>query len=224
MKVRSKRDHGYKAKYGSYHMSIEQIRHARYCRHRWFSIINNWLKSPKNSAISQMSGVKWHFKRRQKRRKSYAVSIPLCGLYSSLSLYVDDRYQCMMMVKEQNQFWDALWVGDILPMQLTSGQWFDGFVSDHQTATTFTTLSALVETEMLQPLTNWITSELLINHWLCLYGEPDGTTWAKLEADSEYLNRFYLQQSEGLSLSHDAPKRLYHLYPIQEIDHVSTRY
>jgi hypothetical protein len=67
-----------------------------------------------------------------------------------MSLYLDNRYQCMMMVNEQHQFWDVLWVGDILPMQSTSGQWFDGFVSDHQTATRYPTLSALVETEMLE--------------------------------------------------------------------------
>lgn len=224
MKVRSKRDHGYKAKYGSFNMSIEQIRHARYCRQRWFSIINKWLKLQKNSEIFQILGVKWHTKAQQKLGKRYAVSIPFCGLHSSLSLYVDDRYQCMVIVNEQNHFWDALWVGDILPMQSESGQWFDCFVSDHQTATRFPTLSALVETEMLQPLTNLITSELFTNNWLCLYGEPDGSTWAKLEADNELQHRFYLQQSDGLSLSHNAPKRLYHLYPIQEIDHVSARY
>ncbi len=196
-------------------MRIEEIRHARYCRHHWFLIINNWLKRQKNSALFQVSGLKWHTKHRHKRGKRYAVSIPLCGLHSSLSLYLDDRYQCMIMVNEQNQFWDALWVGDILPMQSASGQWFDGFVSDHQTATRYPTLSALVETEMLQPLMDWFNTQLSTKYWLCLYGSPEGSTWAKLEDDCELLHHFYLQQSEGHSLSHVAPNNLYRLNPIR---------
>jgi len=220
MKVRTKQDLDHKVRYGIRRLTTADIRHQRYCRKAWFSLINAWLNNHLGDFYFPIERFKWLTKQNHQPSGRHGLVLRFRGMHPSLSLFLDNRYQCMMMVNEQNQFWDALWVGDILPMQSTSGQWFDGFVSDHQTATRYPTLSALVETEMLKPLMDWFNTQLSTKCWLCLYGSPGGSTWAKLEDDCELLHHFYLQQSEGHLLSHDAPNNLYRLYSIKEFNHV----
>jgi hypothetical protein len=224
MKVRTKRDLSHKVRYSIHQLTIAEIRHQRYCRKAWFSLINEWSKHHLGDFYFPVERFKWLSKQNHQPSGRHALVLKFRDLHPSLSLYLDNHYQCMMMVNEQNQFWDVLWSSDILPMQSENGQWFDGFVSDHQTATTFSTLKALVETEMLQPLIDWINTQLSTKYWLGLYGTPNGSTWAKLEDDCELSHRFYLQQSDTQPLSVDESQNLYRLYPIKEFNHVSTRH
>ncbi|MCI4410813.1 MAG: hypothetical protein JHC38_03980 [Thiotrichales bacterium] len=180
----------------------------------WFSIVKTWLKQHDSEFNFPLAATRWHSKRDNNHGKRYGVSLTFLRLHPSISLYLDDRYQCMVIVTHQNYFWDALWSVDILPVKLTNGLWMDGLVADKESAIHYKSLKELLEIEMLQPLQSWINSNLQQKQWVCLFGDPKGTTWATLEDDRHPAQDLVNQKSHDESLQDYLSRQLYRCYPI----------
>ncbi len=195
----------------------------KYSRTKWFAIVNDWLKVHRHDFVVPLARVKWKMAKSKKGRKRSSVQLYFTGLTPNLSFYLDDRYQCVVLVMLNQVCIDSLFCSDIYPSQKTNGGWFDALASDspnHETElstrTAPLTLGQLAQTQMLDPLLEWFNDQVKAGRWLCCFTThiKRGSTWASLEDDSLYHRLCYQRQLCDLSGYVDESRKLYRLYPL----------
>lgn len=117
------------------------------------------------------------------------VSIKCVG---ALEVWVSD---------DKGNWWDILTDFDLGVAQNHAGQYY----CDHCEAEYrdfFSSKRELWEQHSLEPMLEWANENLRSDHWLCLFGKQNGSTWAKL------VNTDKLQECR-----HD--ERFYAAYPLE---------
>ncbi len=224
MKLRSKTASYYYAihrRHDRSHAAANDV--IKYSRSQWFAIVNDWLKAHRHDFVVPLARAKWKMGKSKKGRKRSSVQLYFTGLTPNLSFYLDDRYQCEVLVMLNQVCIDSLFCSDIYPSQKTNGGWFDALASDspnHETElsarTVPLTLGQLAQTQMLDPLLEWFNEQVKAGRWLCCFTThiKGGSTWASLKDDSLYHRLCYQRQLFDLSGYVDESRKLYRLYPL----------
>jgi hypothetical protein len=106
-----------------------------------------------------------------------------CGSHGSVTVhrlvFVGHVYQVDVgiYIIYQGETWDILTDFDVYQRRTSAGQNYCDACTPPEL---FPSRAALWVAHCFEPLLAWANDHLQVSQWLCLFGEPEGSTWAEL--------------------------------------------
>lgn len=227
MKVRQRKANEYKAIYGKLNspLTSQERKLVKQRSYQWFHIVNNWLKANKDDFTIPFSfswrpekdKTRHYFRRphcRYKRDLRRNLVLKFHNVTPYLRFCIRRGFGCTVAAYYPiNENWDLIFDVDIYPNQLEDGRWAGewSYIWDEENPDksplmvpleTFSSLQALTEKRLLEPLLQWVNETLAGSKWLCLYEtDSGGVTWATIEKDDSDESERYRMQLRHEQLS-----------------------
>jgi hypothetical protein len=110
-------------------------------------------------------------------RKDYFV-LQFAGITPAIKCVIKKEGMVEIYAIYQGKGWDILTDFDVSERRTSTGQYYCDLCTSLDM---FASREALWVTHSFEPLLAWTNEHCHASQWLCLFGEPEGSTWAELK-------------------------------------------
>ncbi len=113
-------------------------------------------------------------------KKKHGFDLKFSGITKQLVVNIHHGWAFEIWVSDdQNNCWDILTEFDLAVEQDDAGRYYcELCVEEHREF--YSSAREIWEKHSLEPLLEWANENLRPNRWLCLFGQPADSTWARL--------------------------------------------